>query len=73
MFTLYNKAGEIGVRLPKERQAEFIEKYNSGPYFSYGAKMKDYVLVPEELWKKKKLMKELFEESFRFVNSLPSK
>ena len=73
MFTLYNKAGEIGVRLPKERQQEFIEKYNSGPYFSYGAKMKDYVLVPENLWKKKKLMKDLFEESFKYVKSLPPK
>lgn len=73
MFTLLNKAGEIGIRLPKEEAAKFMETFNTGHYYSYGAKMKDYVLVPESLWENTPLMVEYFEQSFAFVNSLPSK
>lgn len=73
MFTLLNKAGEIGIRLPKEEAAKFMEEYNTGYYYSYGAKMRDYVLVPESLWDKKGLMVSYFEQSFSYVNSLPPK
>lgn len=73
MFTLLNKDAEIGIRLPKEEAAKFIEEHNTGHYYSYGAKMKDYVLVPETLWNDKKLMVNIFEQSFSYVNSLPPK
>jgi len=73
MFTLLNKAGEIGIRLPKEEAVKFMEQHNTGHYYSYGAKMKDYVLVPESLWKDKKLMVSYFEQSFAYVNTLKSK
>lgn len=73
MFTLLNKAGEIGIRLPKEEAAKFMETYNTGHYYSYGAKMKDYVLVPESLWNNKELMTNYFEQSFAYVNTLKPK
>ena len=73
MFTLLNKAAEIGVRLPKDQAAKFMEAHNTGHYYSYGAKMKDYVLVPESLWKDKNLMVHYFEKSFEYVNGLPPK
>lgn len=73
MFTLLNKDAEIGIRLPKEEAATFIEKHDTGFYYSHGAKMKDYVLVPESLWNDKKLMVSYFEQSFAYVNSLPPK
>jgi TfoX/Sxy family transcriptional regulator of competence genes len=73
MFTLLNKDAEIGIRLPKEEAAKFMEMHNTGHYYSYGAKMKDYVLVPESLWNNKKLLVNYFEQSFAYVNSLPSK
>ncbi|MUU77685.1 hypothetical protein [Winogradskyella endarachnes] len=73
MFTLLNKAGEIGIRLPKEKAAKFMEEHNTGYYYSYGAKMKDYVLVPESLYTEKALLVNYFEQSFDYVNSLPSK
>ncbi len=73
MFTLLNKAAEIGIRLPKEEATKFMEDYNTGFYYSYGAKMKDYVLVPKSLWKDKSLMVSYFEKSFAYVNSLPPK
>lgn len=73
MFSLLNKAGEIGIRLPKEVAKKFMEDYDTGAYYSYGAKMKDYVLVPRTLYKNKNLLIMFFEKSFAYVNSLPSK
>ncbi|WP_411895393.1 hypothetical protein [Winogradskyella sp. A2] len=73
MFTLLNKDAEIGIRLPKDKAVKFMEDYNTSHYYSYGAKMKDYVLVPESLWGELGSMVAYFEQSFVFVNSLPSK
>ncbi|MBO6880703.1 hypothetical protein [Winogradskyella sp.] len=73
MFTLLNKDAEIGIRLPKDEATKFMEQYNTGHYYSYGAKMKDYVLVPESLWENKALMVNYFEQSFAYVNSLQPK
>jgi len=73
MFTLLNKDAEIGIRLPKDEAAKFMEKYDTGFYYSYGAKMKDYVLVPESLWTDKSLMVSYFEKSFNYVNTLAPK
>jgi hypothetical protein len=73
MFTLLNKEAEIGIRLPKDKAVKFMKDYNTGHYYSYGAKMKDYVLVPESLWAELGLMVAYFELSFAYVNSLSSK
>ena len=73
MFSLLNKAAEIGIRLPKEEANTFKEVYDSDDYYSYGAKMRDYVLVPESLYTNTKLLVSYFEKSFAYVNSLPPK
>lgn len=73
MFTLFNKEDQIGIRLSKESQARFKEKYNSGPYFSHGAKMKDYVIVPDEMLNDLDHLSKYLEESYDFVCSLPPK
>lgn len=73
MFTLLNKAGEIGIRLPKSIAEKFMADYNTGFYYSYGAKMKDYVLVPKSIYNDKKVLVYYMEQSFTFVNSLPPK
>lgn len=71
MFTLVNKDGEIGIRLPKERQKEFIAKHEeSGPFKSHGAVMRDYVLIPESLYGNMKMLKKLLNESYEYVMSL---
>ncbi|WP_452603126.1 hypothetical protein [Pontimicrobium sp. MEBiC06410] len=73
MFTLLNKAGEIGIRLSKESQKTFKEKHEATIYKSYGAVMKDYVLVPEHLYNDKALLASYFQESFTYVNTLKPK
>jgi len=59
--------------LPKDVAAKFMEDYNTGAYYSNGAKMKDYVLVPKTLYNNKNLLAEYLETSFAYVNSLPPK
>lgn len=73
MFSFINKAGELGMRLPKETQKEFTEKYNSGPFHSHGSVMKDYVIIPKKLYKKTKLLSSTIQLSFEFVMSLKPK
>lgn len=73
MFTLLNKAGEIGIRLPKASARVFMEKYNTGEFRSYGAVMRDYVLVTDELLQNLDLLAKYVEECHAYVQSLPPK
>ncbi|UTW63157.1 hypothetical protein KFE98_03095 [bacterium SCSIO 12741] len=71
MFSQLNKAGEIGIRLPKETQKAFREKYQTAEFRSYGAVMRDYVHVPESLFSEPEVIAQYLEEGFHFVMSLP--
>lgn len=73
MFSLLNKEGELGFRLSKESQKKFIEEHDSGPFMSHGAKMRDYVLVPVELFDDMDLLTKYLDESYDFVMSLEPK
>ena len=73
MFSLLNKAGEIGIRLPKDVGQQFMKDHQSGIYKSYGAVMKDYVLIPESLYGNTKLLVDCLNKSYDYVMSLPTK
>ncbi len=73
MYSQVNKAGEIGIRLPKSRQAELNVSHGLGPFKSYGATMKDYVTLSEEIIRDHSFATSLLEEGLAFVNSLPPK
>jgi len=73
MFTHVNKAGEVGLRLSKEDRDAFVEKYGSGPMQSYGAVMREYVVVPVSVLKSKKSFLGYLEKSYAYVNSLKPK
>ena len=51
MFSLFNKAGEIGIRFSKEVQEKYMQEFNTTIYKSYGATMRGYILIPESMWK----------------------
>lgn len=73
MFSLLNKAGQLGIRLPKERGTEFKVQHNSDIFKSYGAVMKDYVLITEDLLKDLPQLAEYLNESFDYVMTLKPK
>jgi len=73
MFSQLNKAGELGIRLPKDEQERFIETHGTGPFTSYGATMRDYVRVPEAMLDDTEAMLGYLNASYAYVMSLPPK
>jgi len=73
MFSLFNKAGEIGIRFSKEVQEKYIKKFPSTIYKSYGAVMKGYILIPEEMLKDLDRVAKYLDESYDYVMTLEPK
>lgn len=70
MFSQINKDDQIGIRLPKSRQAELLAQYGAGPFKSYGATMRDYVCLTREMLEEE-IITSLLEEGFAFVSAMP--
>lgn len=70
MFSLLNKAGELGIRLSKESGEAFKAKHNTTEFKSYGATMRGYVLIPEHLFDNLELLDQTLEEAYQFVMAL---
>ena len=73
MFSLYNKAGEIGIRFDKETQKNYFKKYNTTIFKSYNAVMHGYILITEDMLEDLDNVSKLLDESFDYVMSLPPK
>ena len=46
MFSLLNKAGELGMRYSKSVQEKYIEEFGSSKFHSYGAEMRGLCADP---------------------------
>jgi len=74
MFTLLNKASQIGVRFSEEVKKKYMEAFNTTIYKSYGATMRGYILIPDEMLENNmELVIKLFNESYDYVMSLDPK
>ena len=73
MFSLLNKAGEIGIRFSKEIQKKYMREWPSTTFISYGATMKGYVLIPDQLLSDLDQLAVYLDESFDYVMSLDPK
>ena len=73
MFSLFNKAGAIGIRFSKEVQQKYMEEWNTTIYKSYGAVMQGYVLIPEVMLLDLNHLAEYLNESYDFVMTLEPK
>ncbi|MBT8181994.1 MAG: hypothetical protein KJO53_10435 [Eudoraea sp.] len=73
MFSLYNKACEIGIRFSKEVQKKYMEEYNTTIYKSYNAVMHGYILITEEMLGDLNNVAKLLDESYDYVMSLEPK
>lgn len=73
MFTHLSKTGAMGLRMPKGEREAFIEKYNTTLYESYGAVMKEYVLVPGSLLENTEELRGYLEISFEYIKTLKPK
>ena len=71
MFSQINKDDQLGIRLPKSRQKELLDEYGAGPFKSYGATMRDYVCLTDEMLADPALITSLLDEGFAFVSAMP--
>jgi len=70
MFSLLNKAGEIGIRFSKEVQKKYIKEFNSSLFKSYNAIMQGYVLIPDQMLVDLDNVARYLDESYNYVMSL---
>ncbi|NER15072.1 hypothetical protein GWK08_16580 [Leptobacterium flavescens] len=73
MFSLFNKAGEIGIRFSKEVQKKYMEEYNTTIYKSYNSVMQGYILITNEMMEDADNVAKLLDESYDYVMSLEPK
>jgi hypothetical protein len=73
MFSYFEKDGTFGLRLPEKIRNEFLAKYKSTLFVSYGIIKKEFVLVPDKLLKNLKEFKPYFNAGFEYVKSLKAK
>ena len=73
MFSLFNTDAEIGIRLSKASGKKFMEEHQATIFKSHGAVMRDYVKVPEHLYKEFDLLVAYLNEGYQHVMSLPPK
>lgn len=73
MFTFLTKEGKVGIRLDKKEREAFIEKYNTQLVVSYGAVMKEYVEVPDDLLASTEALQPYLVMSYAYVQTLKPK
>ena len=73
MFSLFNKAGEIGIRFSKEVQQKYMEEFNTTIYHSYNSVMRGYILIPESMLEDLDNIAQLLNESYDYVMTLDPK
>jgi len=73
MFTYLDQTGSLGMRLPKDELDEFLKRYQTTLFTSYGVVKKDWVTVPDSLLKKTKELKKYLAISFEYTRTLKPK
>lgn len=73
MFSLFNKAGEIGIRFSKEIQKKYIEEFDTTIFKSYNSIMHGYVLIPDKMLKDLDSLAKYLDESYDYVMGLDPK
>lgn len=73
MFSFLDKDGFLALRLPEKERLIFLKEYETTLCEAHGTVLKEYVKVPPPLFQNFEKMKEYFEISFNYVNSLKPK
>jgi hypothetical protein len=73
MFTYLNPSGTLALRLPPKEREEFLKKYKTTLFEAYGAVMKEYVTVPDSLFKNTKELRSYLALSYAYIKTLKPK
>lgn len=73
MFSFISKEGSVGFRLSTEDRKWSMEEYQTQPMFQHGREMKEYVEIPSEVFKDSDVLKQLFQKSWNYAQTLKPK
>ena len=73
MFSLFTKEAKLALRLPAGEREAFVERYGTEPVVQYGAVMREYVEIPQELLEDTDGLKHYFELSYEYIGTLKPK
>ena len=73
MFSQLNKDGELGIRFSKAVQEKYMQELDTTTFKSYGATMRGYILIPEEMWNDLDNLARYLNEGYDYVMSLEPK
>lgn len=73
MFTLLSPSGTLALRLPESERNKFIARHKTKLFEAYGAVMKEYVAVRDDLLRDTKTMKKYLALSFDYAKTLKPK
>lgn len=73
MFSFLSKDGMLHLRLPKEEREKFIRDFKTALSEQHGTVLKEYVAVPDDLFKDTARLKVYFLKSVTYAKSLKPK
>lgn len=73
MFSLLNKDGELGIRFSRVVQEKYMKEFDTTLFKSYGAIMKGYVMIPDNLLNDPDSLASCIDERYDYVMSLEPK
>ncbi len=73
MFSLLNKAGQLGFRYSKDVQKKYIQEFDTTIFKSYSSVMRGYVLIPDRMLEDLDKLVEYLNESYDYVMTLEPK
>jgi TfoX/Sxy family transcriptional regulator of competence genes len=73
MFTMLSPSGVLALRLPEDERKQFLVKHKTKLFEAYGAVMKEYVAVPDELLRNAKALQKYLAVSYEYAKTLKPK
>lgn len=75
MYSMISKYGVVGIRLPDEERAAFLEKHNTTIFRANPAwpPSKEYVAVPDDLLRDTAALRPYLERSYSYAQTLKPK
>lgn len=73
MFSFLDKEGTLALRLPKEELQKFIETYKTQLCVQHGTVLKEYAVVPDNLFENTRELARYFQISYNYVAALKPK
>lgn len=73
MFSFLDETGTLAIRMSDELQAEFSERYKTGPVVQYGRIMRGYLSVPDDLFERSSELQPWFDAAHDWIGTLKPK